>query len=59
MVHLVLEIFGRRREASRIRRSIELEGAKVFDSMAIHFVHVSHDAEFRRFEFEGAQWQGR
>lgn len=55
MLHLVFKIFGRRREASRIRL-IELEGAKVFDSIAIFFVCVSHDAEFRRFELEGAQW---
>lgn len=57
-MNLFLKIAGRRREASRVRRSIELEGAEVIDGVAVGLVRVSHDAKLGRLELEAAQRQG-
>jgi len=56
--NLLLEIFGRGRHASRVRRLIEFEDTKALDAIIIDLVRVSQDLELRRFELEGTQWHG-
>jgi len=56
--NLLLEIFGRGRHASRVRRLIEFEDAKALDGVTMHLVRVSYDLELRRLELKGTQWQG-